>query len=133
MVKKLMIVDEQALSRHLVRQVAAMPQDTVLECVSPDEAMKAVGIFRPDCVVMGVSRPVPSAFQAIKSIREAYPQMRVVAVSTLHENHLQQMANEAGASGYVTTENLSELFLLAAPERLTLKPARAKVRRQKKS
>ena len=129
-----MIVDEQAISRHLVRQVAAMPQDTVLECVSPDEAMKAVGIFKPDCVVMGVSRPAPSAFQAIKSIRENYPQMRVVAVSTLHEHQLQQMANEAGASGYVTTENLSELFLLAAPERLTLKPARAgKPSRQKKS
>ena len=134
MVKKLMIVDEQALSRHLVRQVAAMPQDTVLECVSPDEAMKAVGIFRPDCVVMGVSRPVPSAFQAIKSIRESYPQMRVVAVSTLHEHHLQQMAHEAGASGYVTTENLSELFLLAAPERLTQRPARrSKPSPQKKS
>jgi DNA-binding NarL/FixJ family response regulator len=134
MTKKLMIVDEQAISRHLVRQVVALPQDTVLECLSPDEAMKAVGIFRPDCVVMGVSRPVPSAFQAIKSIRESYPQMRVVAVSTLHEHQLQKMANEAGASGYVTTENLSELFLLAAPERLTLKPARrSKSRREKKS
>jgi DNA-binding NarL/FixJ family response regulator len=95
--------------------------------------MKAVGIFRPDCVVMGVSRPVPSAFQAIKTIREAYPQMRVVAVSTLHEHHLQKMANEAGASGYVTTENLSELFLLAAPERLTSKPVRRSKPRQTKN
>jgi hypothetical protein len=42
------------------------------------------------------------------------------------------MASEAGASGYVTTENLSELFLLAAPERLMLKSGRrTKVRRRR--
>jgi two-component system chemotaxis response regulator CheY len=132
MTKKLMIVDDRAMARHLVRQAAALPQDTVLECVSPDEALKAVGIFKPDCIMMGISRPVPGAFQAIKDIREIYPQMRVVAVSSVHENHLKQMASDAGASGYVTTENLSELFLLAAPERLTLKPARRSKARRKK-
>jgi CheY-like chemotaxis protein len=132
MAKKMMIVDGQAIARHLVRQAAALPQDTVLECVSPDEALKAVGIFKPDCIMMGVTRPLPGAFQAIKSIRETYPQVRVVAVSSFHENQLQRMANEAGASGYVTTENLSELFLLAAPERLSLKPAsRLNARRKK--
>src|SRR5580692_2227978 len=131
MAKKMMIVDDHAIARHLIRQAAAMPQDTVLECLSPEEALKAVGIFKPDCVMMGVSRPVPGAFQAIKSIRETYPQVRVVAVSSVRENHLHQLAKEAGAAGYVTTENLSELFLLAAPERLTAKPARRKARRQK--
>src|SRR5690349_2499298 len=115
MAKKLMIVDDRAISRHLVRQVAATPQDTVLECVSTEEALKAVGTFKPDCVVMGVTPPAPNVFRAIKNIRETYPQMRVVAVSNFHEAHVQQLAADAGASGYVATENLSELFLLAAP------------------
>ena len=133
MAKKIMIVDNHALSRHVVRQVAATPQDTVLECVSAEEAVKAVASFKPDCVMMGVSRLLPGAFQAIKTIRKAHPEVRVVAVSSFHETELRQSASEAGAAGYVTTENLSELFLLAVPERLTLKPARrAKPRRQQK-
>ena|SRR5215469_10933807 len=132
MAKKLMIVDNHAMARYVVRQVAATAQDTVLECTSPDEALKAVGAFRPDCVMMGVTKPVPAAFQAIKNIRETFPQVRVVAVSSFHENLLRDMASEAGACGYVTTENLSELFLLAAPERLTLKPGRrTKFRRRR--
>ena len=45
-------------------------------------------------------------------------------ISVRHEPELRQSASDAGVAGYVTTENLSELFLLAAPERLTLKPAR---------
>jgi len=133
MAKKLMIVDEHVLARHMVRQVAATPQDTVLECGSPDEAVKAMGIFKPDCVMIGVTCPNPGVFKAIKNIREAYPQVRVVAVSSFDERRVREMATEAGASNYVTTENLSELFLLAAPERLTLKPiSRPKKSRGKK-
>jgi len=132
MAKKFMIVDERAISRHLVRQVAATAQDTVLECGTPEEALKSVGIFKPDCVVMGISQPTPEILGVIKSIRETYPQVRVVAMSSIYESRLQQIAAEAGASGYVTTENLSELFLLAAPERLTLRsPRRTKSRRKK--
>jgi DNA-binding NarL/FixJ family response regulator len=131
MAKKLMIVDDRALARHLVRQVAATPQDTVLECASPEEALTAVGIFLPDCVMMGVTHPAPSAFQAIRSIREAHPRMRVVAVSSVHERELRDQAHQAGASAYVSTENLSELFLVAAPERLSLRPARRSKNRRK--
>ena len=126
MAKKLMIVDDRAVSRHLVRQAAATPHDTVLECASADEAVKAVGVFQPDCVLMGVSLPAPGAFTAIKSIRKKHPEVRVLAVSTFAEDDCRRAAAEAGACGYVTTENLSELFLLAAPGRLVLKPAPTK-------
>jgi len=119
-----MIVDDRAIARHLVRQAAALPQDTVLECASPAEALTAMGIFQPDCVLINISHPLPDAFAAIKSIRETHPATRVLAVSTFREARLQQLASDAGAAGYVTTENLSELFLLAAPERLSLPPVR---------
>ena len=124
MAKKFMIVDDRAVSRHLVRQASATALDTVLECASPEEAVKAIGVFRPDCVMMGVSLPAPGAFKAIRNIRKTYPEVRVLAVSSLHEPGLQQAASAAGAAGYVTTENLSELYLLAAPERLALHPTR---------
>jgi DNA-binding NarL/FixJ family response regulator len=134
MAKKLLIVEETLHARQRVRLAAATPSDTVFECGSPDEALKAVRIFQPDCVVMGVNRPNPGAFQAIRDIRETYPRMRVLALSEVHEPDLQQLAEAAGASGYVTAENISELFLLAAPERLVAPPKtsrRSKSRRPK--
>ena len=73
MAKKLMIVDDRAIARHLVRQAATMAHDTVLECATPAEAIKALGVFQPDCVLMGISCPAPGAFQAIKSIRKSHP------------------------------------------------------------
>jgi DNA-binding NarL/FixJ family response regulator len=122
MAKKLMIVDDRALARHLVRQAAAGPLDTVLECASPAEALKVLGTFQPDCVLLGISCPPPGALQAIKIIRKKHPEVRVVAVSNFNEAAQREAARAAGAAGYVTNENLSELFLLAAPERLADKP-----------
>jgi two-component system response regulator DevR len=130
MAKKLMIVDDRADSRHLVRQASATPLDTVLECATAEEAVKAVGVFKPDCVMMGVSLPAPGAYKAIRIIRKQYPELRVLAVSSRPEPELQQAASEAGAAGYVSTENLSELFLLAAPERLAAVSARRNKRRE---
>lgn len=128
MAKKLMIVDERAMTRHLVRLAAATPHDTVLECATADDAAAAVGAFKPDCVMMGVSLPAPGAFKAIKNIRKTFPEVRVVAVSAVDEPASRHAALDAGASAFVSTENLSELFLLAAPERIS-----AKLPRRKKS
>jgi DNA-binding NarL/FixJ family response regulator len=133
MAKKLMIVDDRAVSRRIVRQAAATMHDTVLECASADEALKAVGVFQPHCIMMGVSLPAPGAFRAIKSIRRTHPEVRVLAVSTFPEEELRQAAVEAGAAGYVTTENLSELFLLAAPERVATSAAPRRQLRKLKS
>ena len=132
MAKKLLIVDDRALARHLVRQAATTPLDTVLECASATDALKAVGAFQPDCVLMGVSIHAPGAFTAIKSIRKKHPEVRVLAVGSVNENEMRRAASAAGAAGYASTENLSDLFLLAAPGRLEAPPRRQLSRRQKK-
>jgi len=120
---KLMIVDDHAVFRHLIRQVVATAEDTVLECVSADDALKSVGVFKPDCVTMDVRMPGTCAFKAIRQIRESNPRVRVVVVSSHDQLDFRRAASEAGAAGYVSKENLSELFLLAAPQRLGAKLA----------
>jgi two-component system invasion response regulator UvrY len=126
MAKKILIVDERAVARQAIRRAAATPHDTVLECGSADEAHHAVGVFKPDCVLMGVTLPAPNTLKVIKSIRKTHPEVRVVAVSAFDETESRRASAEAGASAYVTSENLSELFLLAAPERLSASTVRRK-------
>jgi DNA-binding NarL/FixJ family response regulator len=119
---KLMIVDDHAVFRHLIRQVVATTEDTVLECVSADDAVKCASVFKPDCVTMDLHMPGMNAFTAIKQIRETHPQARVLVVSNHNESDLRRAAIAAGATGFVSKENLSELFLLAAPQRLSTRP-----------
>lgn len=119
MAKKLVIIDEQAAARQRVRQAAASPVDTVLEFTTAEEALKIMEAFQPDCVMLGVSCPPPNSYRDIQNIRKKMPEVRLVAVNTFSDDEMRGTAKEAGASGYVSMENLSELFLLAAPERLS--------------
>ena len=68
------------------------PAGTQLRFSSPEEAVKALGVFQPDCVMMGISLPAPGAYKAIRTIRKTYPEVRVLAVSSLHEPALRQAA-----------------------------------------
>ena len=117
-----MIVDDHAVYRHLIRQVAATRNDTVLECVSADDALKSFAVFRPDCVTMDVRMPGSDAFQAIRHIRQFYPATRVLVVTAYDQEDFRRAATAAGATAFISKENLSELYLLAAPQRLNSKP-----------
>ena len=57
MAMKLMIVDDHAGMRTMIRQLIVAPGDTVVECASGDEALLALSDFKPDCVTMDISMP----------------------------------------------------------------------------
>jgi DNA-binding NarL/FixJ family response regulator len=113
-----MIVDDHEGMRGVIRKLIAAPGDSVLECCSGDEALKATTDFRPDCVTMDINMPGMCAFAATRGIRSAYPSTRVIFVSSHDQPDYRRAAHEAGAVGYVMKENLSELYLFVATKRL---------------
>ena len=115
---KLMIVDDHVGMRDMIRQLIAAPGDSILECSSGDEALRAAGEFKPDCVTMDISMPGLSAFETTRRIRSLHPTARVIFVSSHDQPDYRRAAQEAGATGYVMKENLSELYLFVATKRL---------------
>jgi len=118
MAMKLMIVDDHAGMRTMIRQLIVAPGDTVVECASGDEALLALSDFKPDCVTMDISMPGLCAFKTTQTIRAAHPPARVIFVSSHDQPDYRRAAHNAGAVGYVTKENLSELYLFVATKRL---------------
>lgn len=113
----LMIVDDHAGMRKLIRKLIAAPGDAVQECESGDDALVAAGWFKPDCVTMDVSMPGLSAFKATASIRTLHPSARVIFVSSHDQPDYRRAAQEVGAAGYVVKDNLSELYSFVAAKR----------------
>ncbi len=113
-----MIVDDHEGMRSMIRQLIVAPGDSVVECASGDEALRALGEFKPDCVTMDVSMPGLCAFQTTRNIRTAHPSARVIFVSSHDQPDYRRAAHEAGAVGYVVKEKLSELYLFVATKRL---------------
>ncbi len=118
MAMKLMIVDDHEGMRNMIRRLIAAPGDLVTECGSGDEALQALPNFKPDCVTMDVNMPGLCAFKTTREIRATLPSARVIFVSSHDLPDYRRAAREAGAVGYVTKENLEELYLFVSTARL---------------
>ena len=106
---KVMIVDDHAGVRNLIRQLLAVPGDSFVECATAQEAVQAARDFKPDYVTMDVRLPDLSGLEAARAIRAIHPPSRVIIVTSYDQPFLRQTASEVGAIAYVLKDNLAEL------------------------
>ena len=105
----LMIVDDDARMRSLIRSIVADLTDSISECGDGAEAQKCYAERRPDWVLMDAVMPEMGGLEATRQIRALDPAARIVMV-TGHENEsLREAAASAGACAYVPKDNLLAL------------------------
>src|SRR3989442_10103658 len=106
---KIMIVDDHAGVRTLIRQLLADPRDSFVECATGEDAVQAARDFEPDYVTMDVRLPDLSGLEAARAIRAIHPPSRVIIVTSYDQPFLRQTASEVGAIAYILKDNLAEL------------------------
>jgi DNA-binding NarL/FixJ family response regulator len=110
------IVDDQASMRALIRMVLGALAVDVLECSRGDEAMAAVAAHRPDLVLMDIDMPGLDGIAATREILARFPGLRVAIVTQHEASDLRESAARAGACAYVLKDDLLALRkLLAVP------------------
>ena len=100
---RLLLVDDHEVVRSGLRMLLENEADLniVGEASTGQEAMQLVETLKPDVVIMDITLPDISGIDATRRIKEAHPEVAVVAL-TIHED--QQYFFEmlqVGASGYV--------------------------------
>lgn len=100
---KVLVVDDHAVVRQGIKMVLEADPELVVvgEASTGEEAIDLVGDLTPSVVVMDVGLPGLSGFEATRRIRDAYPDVQVLAL-TVHDSeaYVFQML-QAGATGYV--------------------------------
>jgi NarL family two-component system response regulator LiaR len=123
-----MIVDDHGMVR---RGLAAYLRNEVdLELVDEArdgrEAVEACARAQPDVILMDLIMPEMGGVAATRLIRERWPQVQVVALTSFQEQELVRDALQAGAIGYllknVTGEDLAAAIRAAHAGRSTLAP-----------
>jgi CheY-like chemotaxis protein len=109
---KLMIVDDHAGSREMIRRVLDGPGVTFCECATGDEAVLRVNDFQPDWITMDVHMPGLDGLKAVTRIKNQNPGSRIIIVTGDNQSYFRMMAHLTGATGYVCKENLLELRTL---------------------
>jgi CheY-like chemotaxis protein len=108
---KLLIVDDHANARELIRSFLKIPGMTFQECASGREAIAQAREFKPHWVTVDVKMPGMDGFETIKGIKEAHPEARVIIVTSFNDPQFRDRAHSAGAVGFILKENLLALRL----------------------
>ncbi|HYW74447.1 MAG TPA: response regulator transcription factor [Pyrinomonadaceae bacterium] len=106
---KLLIVDDKAQVRDLIRRFLGDLASEISETDDGESALEAYAAFLPDWVLMDIAMTHTNGIVATQRIMAAYPQARIVIVTNYDEDVLRERATAAGACGYFLKENLLAL------------------------
>jgi two-component system response regulator DesR len=95
---KLMIVDQQAGTREMIRQFLNLPGIAFCECASGDEALARAREFKPDWITVDVNLLGVEGFQTAANLRAEHPSARVIIVTGYDEPHFLKLYNSVGRS-----------------------------------
>ena len=106
---KLLIVDDKAQMRSMIRRFLGDLATEINETDDGESALDAYRAFLPDWVLMDIEMKHTNGIVATERIRAAYPQANIVIVTNYDDDRLRERATAAGACGYVLKENLLAL------------------------
>ncbi len=126
---RVFIVDDQSLFREGLRTLLSAQRDfeVIGEASNGEEALRFIASTRPHVVLMDLRMPVLDGVQATRRIRELYPDVRVIILTTFDDDDLVFDGLRAGAIGYllkdVSSENLYEAIRAAFRGEYFLQPS----------
>jgi CheY-like chemotaxis protein len=103
---KVLIVDDNEQMRQMIRSFLRDRVEDFYECSDGAQALEAYTRFRPDWVLMDLSMEGVDGLTATRQITAAHPDAKVMIVTNFDDVHLRAAAQDAGASGYVTKDDL---------------------------
>jgi DNA-binding NarL/FixJ family response regulator len=104
-----LIVEDNDDMRRLIKSVIATNDDTICECSDGGEAFDAYCEHKPDWVTMDIELPTQDGLEATRQIKAAFPDAKVLIVTSYDTLALRESARKAGACGYVVKENLLDI------------------------
>ena len=100
---KLLIVDDDLLIRKSLKALLGKEKDIEVIGTAADgaEAFKMCEEFLPDVVLMDIRMPNVDGIAAVRQIKEKYPDIRIMMLTTFDDKPNIQQALSAGADGYL--------------------------------
>lgn len=129
---RVLLVDDHAVVRQGLRLFLGLDDriEVVGEAGNGEEALTEAEALRPDVVVMDLMMPVMDGIAATRELRQRWPEMEVIALTSTLEEHKVNGAIDAGAISYMlkdaSSDALAEAIHAAARGEVRLHPEAAR-------
>jgi DNA-binding NarL/FixJ family response regulator len=127
---KIMIVDDQPLFRDGLKTVLDLEESIIVTATAANgkEALSLLNsVALPDLVLLDIRMPEMDGVEAVKHIKQTYPEIKVLMLTTFNDEEYVMEALANGANGYVLKdfeiEKLVEAIKDAVCEKMILPPA----------
>jgi NarL family two-component system response regulator LiaR len=100
---KVLVVDDDPLVTHSLRVLLSGEEDIQVLGTASDGARAIAACERslPDAVLMDIRMPRMDGIEATRRIKERWPEVRVMILTTFQDDESIHRALEAGADGYL--------------------------------
>lgn len=125
---RVLLVDDHEMVRRGLATFLMVFDDMELagEADNGEAAIQLCAQHKPDVVLMDIMMPTMDGVAATSAIRQQFPQVQVIALSSFKEQAMIQGVLQAGAIGYllkdVSAEELAQAIRAAHMGRATLSP-----------
>lgn len=115
---RLLVVDDQSLIRDGIASLLNLQEDLEVVATASNglDAISAARTYSPDVILMDIHMPELDGISATEKIKEAFPALRVLMLTTFDDEEYIVKALQAGASGYLLkdlpTEDLAKAIRL---------------------
>jgi len=112
---KVVICDDQAIVREGLELLLKLEKDISVVGLAQDgaEAVELVKKTSPDLVLMDLKMPGLNGVEATRRIHTAYPEVKVLVLTTFDDDEWVFDAIRAGASGYLLKDTAREKVIVA--------------------
>jgi DNA-binding NarL/FixJ family response regulator len=112
---RILLADDQALFREGLRTLLSIEPglEVVGEAANGGEALEEARRLAPDLILMDLRMPILNGVEATRRVREAHPGIRVLVLTTFHEDEEIFEALRAGACGYLLKDTPSKRLVEA--------------------
>jgi CheY-like chemotaxis protein len=125
--RRVLIVDDDASLRHLVRMTLPSEGFDILEAHDGADALEQIRIRVPDIVVLDWNMPERSGSAVLGELQTSHPDLPVIVLTAEHRPSHKALAGALGARTFLT-KPFSPLELLATIEALLEEPPRRRGR-----
>jgi DNA-binding NarL/FixJ family response regulator len=111
----LLLVDDHAIVREGLKRVLepTAGEWRVTEAATATQALDCLHSQRIDVAIVDLSMPGMSGFELIQRIRDGFPAVKVLVLSSHAEEQYALRALKAGANGYVTKDTAAAELVVA--------------------
>ncbi|MEK7725071.1 MAG: response regulator [Acidobacteriota bacterium] len=109
---KLLIADDNAFMRRLIRQIVGQYFQEIFECKNGFDAVQLYKLHQPDWVLMDLEMPSIDGLIATSIIKEVFPMAKIIIVTKYNDEPYRQAAKKVGAFDFIAKDNLLHIWSL---------------------